>query len=425
MHCLGHGNPDVECSTCRKVFASKSTLQNHIKIHLRKHKCPYCRKTYQKFKDLTAHLEKAHLVSKCDICNSTASTLGLEKHKEQHKFDVVLAQKPEPGAFNSERNLSVNNWPDSAEDYSVPYEETKQDHDSVIAQATSNELFLLHAKKGKKGKKCKEKSITEDYSIPYEESRQDHDAVIAQATGESFLLHAKKGKKCKTKRCNVCLKNFDRRSDLKRHLIEHILRSSLEKDPIDDSGILHLTCEVCQSQTFSRIDEYKAHLREHAKLTTYKCTVCGKTFSDSSNFSKHKKVHGNQHFQCDICLRKFNTKKTLIAHIEYHNANRPIKCYYCNKKYHFQSALNKHIKFVHEQIVPRYKCTICDDFLSTVKEKWEHEWLVHQVRKVVVDCLICGAKFRKYSELKRHCQLTHKVEIPPARRLLRKRDDRK
>ncbi|XP_069364941.1 zinc finger protein 883-like [Maniola hyperantus] len=245
IHCLGHGNPDVECSICRTVFASKLTLQNHIKIHLRKHKCPYCTETYQKFKHFTAHLEEAHFVWRT----------GLKKHKEKHEFDGVLAQEPE-----SETTVSG-----SAEEYSTAYEESKQDVDSETFDAKCFRYFLLN---DPKGKECK-----------------------------------------KTKRCNKCQKSFDRGRDLKYHLIEHILRSSFRKHPKDDSWMLPLTCVICQSQTFSRMAEYKAHLREHAKLTMYKCTSCAKTFSYSSILSKRKRHGANQRFQCDICLRKFNCKK--------------------------------------------------------------------------------------------------------------------
>nr|XP_034839156.1 zinc finger protein 808-like [Maniola hyperantus] len=290
IHCLGHGNPDVECSICRTVFASKLTLQNHIKIHLRKHKCPYCTETYQKFKHFTAHLEEAHFVWRT----------GLKKHKEKHEFDGVLAQEPE-----SETTVSG-----SAEEYSTAYEESKQDVDSETFDAKCFRYFLLNDPKGKECKKTKMVGVTEHYSMPYDESKQDHDSVIAEATSnELFLLHAKKGEKCKTKRCNKCQKSFDRGRDLKYHLIEHILRSSFRKHPKDDSWMLPLTCVICQSQTFSRMAEYKAHLREHAKLTMYKCTSCAKTFSYSSILSKRKRHGANQRFQCDICLRKFNCKK--------------------------------------------------------------------------------------------------------------------
>lgn len=218
----------------------------------------------------------------------------------------------------------------------------------------------------------------------------------------------------------MCLKKFDRIGDLKRHLIEHVIRSTLAKNPVNKYGVLNIRCEICQEKVFTKIDRYKAHLREHAKLTLYKCTFCDKSFSDSSNFSKHKKIHGTTYFQCDMCQRKFNSKKMLTQHMEYHNKNRPIKCQYCDKVFHFESMLNKHMRCSHtKETTSKFRCRFCRQYFSSLKEKWDHEWAVHNVRKVIVDCLVCGSRFRKYSELKRHCTEEHDTVIPPAKRLLR------
>lgn len=220
--------------------------------------------------------------------------------------------------------------------------------------------------------------------------------------------------------CNVCLKAFTRIGDLKRHLIEHIIKRSLSKNPVSADGALNLLCQVCFKVTFPSIDKYKAHLREHAKLTLYQCRYCDKSFSDSSNFSKHKKVHGHKYYQCETCKRKFNSKKMIAQHMEYHLKNSPFPCPYCDKICHFQSTLNKHIKFAHcKTPQTRYHCKFCDTHFSALKGKWDHEWRVHNLRKTVNDCTECDSKFRKFMELKRHCSVEHGIDLPTLKNYLK------
>lgn len=207
------------------------------------------------------------------------------------------------------------------------------------------------------------------------------------------------------------MKSFDRMSDLKRHLIEHFIKCTIATTPINEDGSFDILCGVCEKAVFTDFSSYKDHLRKHAKLTIYRCTICNKSFSDSSNFSKHKKIHGVSYFQCDMCSRRFHSKKMIAQHMDYHNQHKPITCKYCGKIYHFQSNLNKHIKAAHSKISYKFRCRYCERLLQSVKEKWDHEWHVHNVRKVFADCEICDAKFRKYSELKQHCKKYHSFEI--------------
>lgn len=112
--------------------------------------------------------------------------------------------------------------------------------------------------------------------------------------------------------------------------------------------------------------------------------------------------------------------------MQYHKENTPLPCRYCDKTFHFESMLNKHIKSTHNKAAgTRFRCNFCQAYYKTLKEKWDHEWYIHNVRKVKIDCGICSRKFRKYAELKRHCLDNHDLEIPPAKMFLQQQQDEK
>ncbi|XP_068629985.1 zinc finger protein 431-like [Battus philenor] len=319
-HCLGHGDPELECDKCYKVFASKFTLRTHRKIHTRKYRCGNCKKRFSKLLDLKAHATNCHSVTSED-----------------------------------------NDWKDA----------NVNDADEIISKALSNKIFLLNSKMAR-----------------------------IQTTN---------------KNCDICSKTFSRIGDLKRHLVKHVVTSTLSKNPVDKNGSLSIRCQVCLVKVFNDTDEFKEHLREHAKLALYRCTYCNKSFSDSSNFSKHKKKHALKHFQCDICQTKFNSWNMIIRHMDVHNNNLPLDCSYCDRNFYFKSMLNNHIKNAHAmEVYNRFRCNFCHGHYGTQKEKSDHEWLVHKVRKTI-DCGMCDSKFKKYSELKKHYSLWHDIDIPTAK----------
>ncbi|CAH2083458.1 unnamed protein product [Euphydryas editha] len=202
----------------------------------------------------------------------------------------------------------------------------------------------------------------------------------------------------KLRLCVICDKRFERRNDCKRHYIEHLLADAY-KEKIKHGFLM---CQICGSG-FQKRDGYKRHMRDHASLPVYICEICDKTFSDSSNFCKHKKVHNLAVLICDICKKKFNNKQYLIKHIQMHQVIKPIDCKTCDKVFYTPSSYNKHLKSNRA----RFKCQICDIFFNSLKEKWDHMWQVHKERKYEADCPVCEKSFRKFQEVKQHLKDEH------------------
>uniref|UniRef100_A0A2A4JW29 C2H2-type domain-containing protein n=1 Tax=Heliothis virescens TaxID=7102 RepID=A0A2A4JW29_HELVI len=409
------------CEVCLKKFDRIGDLKRHLIEHVIRStlaknpinkfgvlniRCEVCQeKVFTKVDRYKAHLrEHAKLtIYKCTFCDKSFSdSSNFSKHKKIHGstfFQCDMCQRK----FNSKKMITQH----------MEY----HNKNGPIKCQFCDKVFHFESMLNKHIKCSHTKLIMHKFWCRFCRS---HFSSLKEKWDHEWLVHNVRKVIVDCLTCEVCLKKFDRIGDLKRHLIEHVIRSTLAKNPINKFGVLNIRCEVCQEKVFTKVDRYKAHLREHAKLTIYKCTFCDKSFSDSSNFSKHKKIHGSTFFQCDMCQRKFNSKKMITQHMEYHNKNGPIKCQFCDKVFHFESMLNKHIKCSHTKLIMhKFWCRFCRSHFSSLKEKWDHEWLVHNVRKVIVDCLVCGSRFRKYAELKRHCTEEHDTVIPPAKKLLR------
>lgn len=107
-------------------------------------------------------------------------------------------------------------------------------------------------------------------------------------------------------KCDQCTTAFERAYDLKRHKMRH----EMEVDP-NQYGF---KCEICDKR-FARKDQYRNHTYRHLGYKPFLCD-CGKSFSDASNFNKHKKIHSNNGpITCDICQKVFKSKVAISKHL--------------------------------------------------------------------------------------------------------------
>jgi KRAB domain-containing zinc finger protein len=97
--------------------------------------------------------------------------------------------------------------------------------------------------------------------------------------------------------CNVCLKRFTRKDNLKRHT------RSVHSD-------VQFSCDICHT-TFNRKDAYVKHERSCSLI----CEYCDTELDCGSDLSIHvKSQHTDKQYMCSKCGKKYVDKRDLKKH---------------------------------------------------------------------------------------------------------------
>lgn len=132
--------------------------------------------------------------------------------------------------------------------------------------------------------------------------------------------------------CHMCGANgFESKKNLSSHMRLHAkvndkkCNFSSLNDEIKDKVDKMFGCEICKKQ-FSRKSNFMAHMKRH---------------NSNSNETKHDKVKTHL---CCVCGKLFSYQTHLIRHLYIHNEKRPYKCEYCGSNFTQRGGLMKHIQ---------------------------------------------------------------------------------
>ncbi|KAG7306888.1 hypothetical protein JYU34_008359 [Plutella xylostella] len=126
------------------------------------------------------------------------------------------------------------------------------------------------------------------------------------------------------------------------------------------------------------------------------------THTETTNLTKAASVliqNRDKKFECDICNKRFTTRRDIVRHIFIHSDKRPFECETCKKRYKTKKYLVKH-KLIHTGEKPRFECRICKKILLSKHSLVKHN-SIHTGEKPF-ECLACKRRFRCLHHLKQH-----------------------
>ncbi|KAL7852013.1 hypothetical protein SRHO_G00177980 [Serrasalmus rhombeus] len=175
----------------------------------------------------------------------------------------------------------------------------------------------------------------------------------------------------------------------------------------EHKGLKSYPCSEC-GRTFSQSSSFYRHMRIHTGERPFQCSQCNKTFIQSNTFKIHQRIHtGEKPYKCSDCGKNFRRLDNLRIHQRAHTGEKPYKCSHCPKTFTRLDILQNHER-IHTGEKP-YQCSHCSKTFTRSSVYQVHQ-RTHTGERPY-KCSICGRQFLDLSNLRNH-ERTHTKKRP-------------
>lgn len=270
---------------------------------------------------LNQHLAHEHneSVLVCNECGAKFNkTDELLSHRYQHKYENRLANDSLSTFFGSKTHPLVDD------------RFTRSLDASGITKFTCKHCFRTY-------KTTSNMLIHQCPSLPPPQSSQCPECLSIFVNQQTLVAH-RKTHIADTLWCSLCDKKFTTIAGLKYHLKTH-------------TGTKTISCPFCQLK-FMANGNLQSHIRTvHSTVRPYACSECEQSFTRGYHLKRHiTSIHQKKRdFECGVCNRRFLQQSHLTQHAWQHTGIKPFQCEQCEASYTSRSALNKHLRSVHDE----------------------------------------------------------------------------
>lgn len=189
----------------------------------------------------------------------------------------------------------------------------------------------------------------------------------------------------KTYPCDICDKKFTRFCDLFNH------------DKVDHESVpKNCMCNVC-GKLFVSENRIQIHKDRYHSEKPFTCDMCDKKFLTKRTLQKHMIIH-NKCYTCPYCGLCTSSNSSLIEHIRVHTREKPYTCDECGNSYISQQGLNSHKKTHSSEKL--FMCDICGYSARNQSSIYIHKGSHSNIKPFI--CETCGKAFKSKIRLNEH-----------------------
>ncbi|XP_023941003.1 zinc finger protein 569 [Bicyclus anynana] len=450
------------CVVCHKQHKNYRSLRGHCYyMHLSRgrHRCEHCSKNFSKFAALRDHINNMHNF-KCSTCNklyTTKTDLQLHNiiHADQSNNYCQACEIELPTIASCKDHIdlhtvyiyscpicneNISSKDDAGAHLAKHFDDAEVESSVQLIKKSDNHETHLEKLGGIACCYCTvsfENKVVFDahFSSNHSDKELVYCCVVCKKSFEKYSVfwehtynHSTKDKFC----CTLCYKTFNRLSMLVTHMAacqmsmhvcekdedakgkpfacpecghRYVTEQRLRGHLLDAHGIHCLRCLVPDcSKTFSTPKELVLHQYVHTSYQNW-CRQCGLMFTSLAACERHLDVHRRTIYSCPVCNRDYREKHVLVKHIMQHFENTVHICKLCGKVFNHKRRFTDHL--LTHNTKEAYTCTYCGKGFTNLHRLQQH--LNTHTGSKPYKCTICNKTFASYPNCVKHKNRMHKL----------------